>query len=437
MPVKWIIHFFLLGGGLAPAWLLASTCHEDANYQYANQLREQGAYTDALAVYDSVLVRDPACMAAKIEMGFCYLYLGDYGQASQLLNDARQASLQETDDPEAAANVRALIDAQLEQIPQLRQRARIEGDSIQIQAGSAGKAPRAQLSVGVGVSDNINGGVQFDELTFGTGDAVITQKLGEQSKAQDGEWLDLEAAWQGDVPVTDEMPGQLYLAASWRDIPGGTESDLGTLRGGLELKPAGILPELNPKVVVSGGSFILDGREYRDDLAVGARISPEIRGHKFTLGYQFAHHNYRTINETDGRYHRLSLALPLLPETGLMKTRLGLDLGYQWPEAAERLGDYYETSAKLRLGVEPVPRLSVSASYGVSQQRDAEPYNPEFFGDAKRNLDQEVLDIGWAMAVSKDLSLEANLQYRQRESEVKLFEHNATDLTAGIRWQLD
>jgi hypothetical protein len=379
--------------------------------------------------------------------------LGNYDTAIRSLQEVRQATLQDSNNPDEAANVRQLIDAQLAQIPQLRQRAAQQQDvEINIQpSGVADVSPKAQVSVGLGVSDNINGGVRFDELTFGQGDATITQKLNQQSKSHHGTWLDLEMAGQRPVPVPEGLEGNLHLIATWRDAhdldwqdPNDPkkprnegEFDLGTVRGMLELKPSGEPSALDPRVVLSGGSFFLDNTEYRDDLALGGRISQNIADHNVTLGYQFADHNYRTIENTDGRYHRLSLAVPLIALTGSKKIRLGFDIGHQWPESTGRLGDYRETSEKLRLSLEPTPQSDLSVSYGVSKQQDAAAYNRDAFGDVKRNAKQQALNIGWSQEIEKGLSLEANLQHRRRNSDVKLFEHTASDVTVGLRWQLD
>lgn len=454
MPVKWIVYIYTGAAVFFPALALASTCHNDKEFLYANQLVDQEAYTDAAAVYESVLARDSSCMAAKIELGFCHIHLGNYDKATRSLQEARQATLQDKDNPDEASKVRQLIDAQLAQIPQMRQRAAQQQDAainVQPSAVAADVSPKAQLSVGLGVSDNINGGVQFDELTFGQGAATITQKLSQQSKAHQGTWLDLEVAGQRSVPVPEGLEGNLHVIATWRDAHdldwqdpndpkkrrNESEFDLGTLRGMLELKPAGEPSALDPRVVLSGGSFFLDNAEYRDDLAIGGRISQTIADRNVTLGYQFADHNYRTIENTDGRYHRLSLAVPLMSSTGSKKIKLAFDIGHQWPESTGRLGDYRETSGKLRLSLEPTPQSDLSVSYGISKQQDAAAYNRDVFGDVKRNTEQKALNIGWSKEIEKDVSLEANFQHRKHNSDVKLFEHTATDMTVGLRWQLD
>lgn len=421
-----------------PVMVRAQGCQGDTSYQYANRLRDQGAYTDAVAVYEDVLKRHPTCMAAKIEVGFCLLRVGEYEKATAALKEAHQATLMDKDDPEVAAKVRKLIEIQLDSISQLHKQPRQRDETINLHGNNVGQVgSQAQVSAALGVSDNINGGVDFDELTFGPPGATITKKLGDKSKEQEGSWLDLEAAWQSALPLSEKVKGNLHLSASWRDVHGESESDLSTVRGVAELRPLNVSQAFEPRVVLSGGSFILDNKEYRNDLAIGGRVSHKVANHKVTLGYQFADHNYRTVSDLDGRYHRLSLSVPVISEKGSKKIRVGFDLGYQWPETVERLGDYRETSVRLRGGFEPIANHSVSASYGVSRQQDTEPYNEEFFNDAKRNIEQKVLDIGWAVELDKKLSLEANLQHRNRSSDIPLFEHDATDLVAGIRWQLD
>ena len=444
MLVKRIIFFCIGAIALFPALVNASSCSSDKNFVYANQLVEQEAYTDAVAVYETVLKHDPVCMAAKLELGFCHIHLGNYTKATQVLQEVRRVTLLDKESPEAA-KIRQLIDTQLAQIPQLREGEQQRADNVMlIQKATRNASPQAQLSVGLGLSDNINGGVQFDELTFGQGDASITSKLGEENKAHHGTWFDLEVAGQRRVPTPEGLEGNLHVIATWRDARDADESsvnngefDLGTLRGMLEVKPSGEPSTLDPRLVLSGGGFFLDSAGYRDDMAVGGRISQDVADRKVTLGYQFADHNYRSIDNTDGRYHRASLAIPLIPETGEKKVRVNVDFGYQWPESTDRLGDYRETSGKLRLSLEPMPQSELSLSYSISKQQDAAAYNREFFGEAKRNIEQRALNIGWSMAVEKDLSLEANLQRRRRYSDVKLFEHTATDLTVGFRWELN
>ncbi|WML91900.1 tetratricopeptide repeat protein [Thiothrix lacustris] len=443
MHVKKIFTLFLGMTVWLPVAGEAASCQNDKYFKYANQLSEQKACADAVAVYESVLVRDPLCMAAKIELGFCYLHLGNYDKATLALQEVREATL--LDNHTGSTNVRQVIDAQLAQIPQMRVRAASQQaeKAIVIERHKQASSPRAKLSVGIGVSDNVNGGVQFDELTFGQGDETITRKLGEKNKAHNGTWLDIEVAGQHRIPAPEGLDANAYMIATWRDAydadsssVDNSEFDLGTLRGMLEIKPTVDSAALEPRLVLSGGRFFLDSTEYRDDLALGGRISQEIGDRKVTLGYQFADHNYRTIDNTDGRYHRVSIAVPLIQPTGKKKLKMGIDVGHQWPESAARLGEYRETSAKLRLSFEPMPKSDLSVSYGVSKQQDGAVYNPEFFGDAKRNIEQQALNVGWSMAVDNNLGFEVNLQRRRRDSDVKLFEQNATDLTAGFYWQL-
>lgn len=418
------------------AW--GQSCQEDENYQYAGQLKGQGACTDAIAVYDDVLQRYPTCMAAKIEVGLCLVEMGEYEKAEKILTEVREVSLLDSYDIEGAAKVRELLDIQLVEISRMQKRSIMSDKSITLHGSSNQDDSRLQFSASMGGSDNINGGLDLDELTFGPPGATVTKKLGDKTKKQKGSWVDLETAWQSDsLQVVDSVNGRAYVMATWRDVHGSSDTDLGTVRGVVELRPVDVISSLEPKIVLSGGSFILDSQDYRDDLAVGGRISTSIDDHKLVLGYQFADHNYRTATDLDGRYHRLSLAMPVFSEWGDNKLSLSLDFGYQWPEVAERLGDYQEKSARVRIGGEPAVHHTISASYGISQQQDSAPYNQGFFGDTKRNIEQQLLDIGWAVELDKTLSLEANLQHRRRNSDIPLFEHDATDVTLGLRWQLD
>lgn len=419
----------------------AGSCQQDPEYHYARQLFDTGAFADALVVYSAVLARDPRCMAAKIEMGIAYLQTGHYDLATSLLEEARQATFLDTAQPEGAAIARQLIDAHLASIPHLLSASPQAAETTAITSvlSSQPTVPDRHAAIAFGASDNINGGIELDELVLGNGNATFTQALSEESKAQHGTWVDLEAAWQKALPVLSERAGRVHIAASWRDIHGGNKSDLGTVRGVVEFNPvAGASTETeNSRVVLSAGSFVLDGDVYRSDVALGLRVAQVVAGHSVHLGYQFADHHYHTVSATDGRYHRLSTTLPLLEGVGRYQADARLDIDYRWPESAERLGDYTEVAARLRLNMQPSARHSVALSYGVSQQTDADAYNTDFFGQAKRDIQQSVLDVGWALELDKQRSLEANLQHRQRHSAIKLFENQATDVTVGIRWELD
>jgi hypothetical protein len=261
--------------------------------------------------------------------------------------------------------------------------------------------------------------------------------LGEESKAQSGSFLDVEGAYQYDLPASTGMDGSLRLAAAMRDNHRGDDYDLGTLRGGLELKPAAIAASVQPSVVLSAGSFFLGGDHYRQDIALGVQALPFVFDRNLKLSYQLTDSYYKTVADVDSRFHKINLSVPLTSGNSVQKFGVGLDLSYQWPESSERLADYRETSARLRLLMEPIPKHTVSASYGFSQQQDAAAYNTLAFGDKKRNLEQQVLDIGWSWKGGRHMAYEANLLTRNTDSSVKLFENSSVEFAAGVRWELE
>lgn len=406
-----------------------AACQYDPDYEYARKLRSQKYYTDAKPVLQSVIARDPNCMDGKMELALTHFSLGEYDQAEVILLEVRAVAVS-IPDPAEAANVLETIDSHLRKIPQLR------SSTQQVQQKEQPPLP-LQVAIGLGVGDNINGGVHFDALTFDVGGSTFTKVLGDESKAQAGSFTDLEAAYQRELPVSSELEGTFRLMAAMRDNHMGGDFDLGTIRGGLELKPGDLAESLQPSVVLSGGSFFLAGEHYRQDIAVGAQIYPKVFDRKLKFSYQLTDSDYKTVTDTDARYHKVNLSVPLAADKSEQKVGLGLDMSYQWPESTEHLADYHENSVRLRLVMEPAKGYAVSASYGLSQQHDAAAYNTLAFGDKKRNLEQQVLDVGWSWPMGNHLTYEANILARKTDSNVQLFENSSVEATVGARWELD
>lgn len=414
----------------------AASCQQDPSYQYARELRNQQYYVEAKPVLQTVIARDPACMAARLDLALTLFSLGEYDQAEAMLGEVRLAAAS-IPDPVESATVLETINSHLARIPQLREEEQAQFRSSPHLVQQQEQSPAVQVAVALGVGDNVNGGLHFDKLTFDIGNSTFTKILGAESKAQAGTFMDLEAAYQRELPPSSGLDGTFRLMAAARDNHLGEEYDLGTLRGGLELKPGNMAADLQPSIVFSGGSFFLGGDHYRQDIAVGAQILPEIFARNVKLSYQLTDSDYKTVEDTDSRFHKINLSVPLTVGKPESRFGVGLDLGYQWPESSERLADYREVSARLRLVLEPAAGYAVSASYGLSQQHDVSAYNPLAFGDSKRNLEQQVLDIGWSHPISKHTTYEANLLARKTESAVKLFENSSVEVLGGVRWELD
>ena len=316
-----------------------------------------------------------------------------------------------------------------------------EQQQLTAQAVAEKSPPPLQVAMAFGASDNANNGVNFDTLTFTSGVlSGITLRAAEKIKPKAGTWYDVEVAAQQELPPLEGLEGTStrgYATVTWRDHLQNDEFDLGAVRGMLELKPGEWQHQMEPRLVLSGGSIFLDGHYYRQDIALGGQIQPEVDGRKIAMGYQFTDSDYQLekVGEMDARSHRLSLSVPLTTLGEIAK--LSLDAGYQWPETAERLSDYSENSVRLRLNVTPAnQRYAMSASYGVSKQHDEAAYN-QAFGDQKRDLKQQVLNVGLAWQANKYTTYEAKLQARQQSSAIPLFGSSAVDVTAGVRWQWD
>ncbi len=432
-PAKILLPIYLSVLGL-PSIAMASACEHDSDYEYAQQLRAQKAFADAKPLLLAVITRDPQCMAAKMDLALTHFSLAEYNRAEILLLELRSAAMN-VPNHQAMLNIVRTIDAHLREIPLLRHDSELRSASQQMQWGQ--KPPPLQFAVGLGGGDNINGGVHFDELTFDIGSTTFTKVLDEDSKAQSGRFVDVEAAYQRALPNSSELDGSFQVMAAVRDNHLGSAYDLGTLRGGLELKPGDMAADLNPSIVLSGGSFFLGGEHYRQDMAIGAQIHPTVADRQSKLSYQFTDSSYKTVAETDAIFHKINLSIPLVSNWTDKKVGVGLSVSHQWPQSAERLSDYRETSARLQTEFVPKDGHTVSASYGVSQQRDADVYNSLTFGEKKRNLEQQVLDIGWAWSVGEGVSYEARVMSRQTDSAIPLFENSSIELSAGVRWELD
>lgn len=411
-----------------PALGFAASCGQDPDYAYGLQLRSQHYFAEAKPVLQGVVQRDPFCMAGKLDLALTHFSLGEFDESEKLLLEVKAAATT-IPDPAEAARVLETINSHLDKIPQLRKEVNFRSSMQRLQPQQK-RPPKLQVAASVGVGDNVNGGLHFDTLTFGADNT--TYVLAEKAKAHGGSFTDVEAAYHHDLPASIALDG----AASMRDNHLGAEYDVGTLRGSLSMKPKGSPAKLDTSVVLSGGSFYLSGTLYRQDMALGAQVSPKAFGRKVKLSYQLTDSDYKTVEDTDSRFHKVNLSVPLTADKPGRKYGAGLDIGYQWPESSERLANYQETSVRLRLALEPWPRHAISASYGISQQRDAESYAAAF-GKKKRNLEQQVLDIGWSWPVGNRITYEANFLARKADSSIKLFETSSIEATAGVRWELD
>lgn len=412
-------------------------CDEDPAFLKANHLTQQGICVAAIQIYQDVLKKYPHCVPAQFGLSACYGFTGDYGKARQILNNLIREA--ESNSFTHAKFFKQKIQERLVRLDQDQRLATQKREAhlaiLEQQRALLAKNSRTRVAFSLGGSDNINDGIKLDNLTFMQGDETITLPVADSSKPQRGSWTDLEMSH--DRLLSPDV--QLTLSATWRNNHSDDRYDLGIVRGVMRVQPKKLLPKVDPHLVVSGGTFFLDSKEYRQDIAVGAVVQPEVQGKKLKLGYQFADYNYLASDENDGRYHRVSVGAPVFQaDEQAMNARIALDVGYRWPESTKRrLGDYTEASAKLRLELEPRENHDLSVSYTISKQQDAGPYNT-LFGKEKRDLQQQVVDIGWARKLpNKKLSLEANVQYRETDSKLIFFQRSATDVTVGVNWELD
>lgn len=299
-----------------------------------------------------------------------------------------------------------------------------------------GKVSLFQVKTGLGWSDNVNRGVDFDELTFGTTSGQVTLPLSEQSKAQEGSWHDAEVVYQNKLPPKIGVDGSFLLGGNWRDYHDNNRLDLGVIAAQASVGLKGLAPVLDPQVVLSGDAISLGGEAYREDVGVGVQLQPKIKGKKLTARYSFNDSNYQKIDSSDGSYHKLKLSVPI----SMVKqdTRVYVDAGYQWPNSVDPSLDYREASLKVRLRVKVTPQQAFTSSYAISKQQDQHPYNETLFGDQKRDLQQQEVGIGWEWETpNKRLLYECKLQQRKADAGIKLFEHSATDATVSMRWKMN
>lgn len=413
MPNKCVIGVLLGFLQCLPLSMVWACGERDPLYPEAVKLFQQNQYQNAAAQFQMLVNQHPSCPNLKLDLAVVYFKSANLDQAEPLLVDLLSDS-----------HIPAPLRQQAVKMWELTQ----DQQSQQFEnVHKAKPVPHWQLAVGVGQSDNVNNGVSFDQFTFGSG---LTLPLAEQSKAQSGQWQDLEVGYH--EALNDNT--QVHVNAAWRDHFSNDGLDLGVVRTVLETKPRH-WKKLEPRVVVSGGGIFLGSQYYRQDLAIGGQIQPQVGKRKLALGYQFADSNYRRLEDTDSQAHRVSVSVPLSNDKA--KVNWAVDAGYQWPANAERLADYQETSVRVRAGVMPKSNQLLSASYGITQQRDANPYNTLLFGDEKRNLDQKVFDIGWSKQAGRNYFYEAKVQSRRQTSKLILFENSAVDVTLGVRWQLD
>jgi hypothetical protein len=400
-------------------------------YGKAVQLFDQGDFRAALNIFQAVYQANPRCLGAKLDIAESYFMLGEFNEAYPLFSEINTI-------PDLPLGIRQRSEGFL-RIMEEEQAVLDEKTNISASTSTARPVPQLQMSVGLGASDNVNNGVGFDVLRFDQGVLQgLSLQLADNRKARAGTWHDVELATQKVLPTVHAVESRAYMTATWRGNHQEDDPNLVTVKGMLELKPGEWANQLEPRAVVSGGAVLLGGEYYREDIAVGTQIQPELYGRKVALGYQFTDSAYQTatVEDMDARYHRVSLSVPLavLGE----QAKLGVDASYQWPESADRLADYHEVSTRLRLNIAPPTKpYSVALSYGISQQSDAAAYNAVAFGEQRRDLQQQVVNLGVAWQAGKDIAYEGKVQLRDQASEIPLFNSSAVDVTAGIRWQLD
>ena len=428
MRFKPIITFLLCT--ISPA-VYSQGCEGDPDYARAIELRNQKNDLEAVLLLQAVRNRDPSCLSAFLDLGLSLFSLQEYEQAAAILIQVRDSG---ADIPPAALQT---IDEHLRKIQLLQ--LEVSQQTTMIMPTTNPKQA-VHIAVGLGVSDNINNGLSSATFSFDEGVlSGTTWSVKDSMRSHSGSWHDADIAWERLLPDVGKLKSQLQVKATWRDNHNDNQFDVGTFQARLDVKPnvERLNKTLDPSVVVSAGSFLLGGDYYRQDTALGAQIQPKIGKRKVSLGYQFTGSNYQKVDNTDSRFHKLNLNVPLA--TVGEKMDLGLYIGFQWPEKADKFANYQESSARLRMNIRPKETYQVSASYGIIKQQDKEVYNQELFGDKKRNLQQTIADIGWAWETKKykNLTYEAKIQMRQHDSVIKLFNNKAIDVTAGVSWKLD
>lgn len=406
----------------------AISCGQDAataqTYQDAITLFDQGAYAEALPLFESVYTKEPYCIGAKLDIAVTYFRLEQYTSARHLLQE-----ILATDGIDEG--IRQQCDGFL---------LIIDEKTSTPAVSNVGTLPRLQVSAGLGVSDNVNNGLSFDRLTIGSEDEPLTLLLGDKSKAQSGSWNDVEVALNKTLPVVGAVETQAQLTATWRDSHQNDSLDLAVVRGMVEMKPGDWMNDVELRFVASGGVVRLDDESYRQDSALAAQIQMPnpLLDKKIALSYQLTDSHYTTPKVVDNNSvsQRVGVGIPL--PSPAKPLRLNLDISHQRPVSAERLADYTETSVRFRADYRPPERkYGLSASYRVSQQHDEAVYNEVAFPEKRRDPTQQILNVGWSWQVRPDLTWETRIQAREQNSDIPLFENQAVDLTTGIRWQLD
>ncbi len=417
-----VFMFWVFGGNRAIA------CGQDAAtahlYQQAITLFDSGAYAEALPLFEHVYAQEPLCIGAKLDIAASYFRLEQYAPAHRLFQEILTT-------PGIPEGIRQQCEGFL----------LIIDEKISIAKPlTVGKLPRLQVSAGLGGSDNVNNGLRFDHLALGGGDDPLILSLGDNAKAHSGSWHDVEVAVNKPLPVLDQLETQAQLTVTWRDNHQNDHLDLAVMRGMIEMKPGDWMSDIEPRFVLSGGAVRLDNESYRQDAAVAAQVQVPnpLLDKKIALSYQLTDSHYTTpkVVENNSVSHRVGVGVPL--PSPAKPLQLTVDMSHQWPDSAERLADYAETSVRFRANYQPPERkYGLSASYRVSQQRDREVYNETAFPGKRRDPTQQVVNLGWSWQVKPDLTWEARIQARQQDSDIPLFESQAVDVTTGIRWQLD
>ena len=389
---------------------------DNPDYQFAKQLYNEKQFASSIKVFSDIEQKYPNCQIVKLDLAMAYWGAGDIDETELRISKLVQMPALK---PQLRAQAIFMLNEAHKKQLQVFQREREK----RIQVTS-----RMQFATAMGTSNNVNNGVSFDKFTFDSG---LVLPLAEQSKAQSGQWQDLEWGYQKQL----KPEAQLSLNVAWRNHFSDDKLDTIVSRAVMAFKPGDMAKKIEPQVVLSGGNVTLGGHYYRQDLAVGMQVRPEVGKRKVTLGYQFMDTGYRQLDDTDNRVHRVMASVPLSSDAA--KLKVNLDSSYQWPSSAERLADYHEASVRVRANMALKNAQEVSVSYGVTQQSDENAYNTLIFGDKKRNLHQKVMDVGWSKKAGRNMFYEARVQSRRLSSDVQLFNSSAVDVLAGLRWQLE
>ena len=400
------------------------------NYQTAIKLFKKSQYQAALPYFQSAYRLQPDCSKIQLDLAIDHFKLNAFDASELLL-------IELISDTTVDQRVQAQAEGMLKKV-QVQQALVTQPLSLTAPNNRATamdvetpqrRKGRWQVATALGSGSNVNNGVSFDQLTFNSGQTLW---LADQSKAQSGQWLDTEVAYQKALTART----QVYVSGVFRDHFTDDAFDLGIVRTQLERKLTKAPNPLDPKLIASAGGISLGSHYYLQNVGVGVQVTPQVGNRKVPVSYQAIDSDYKRIAENDSRYHSVNISVPVTQPTNT-KTRVTVDAGYKWPASAERLADYTATSVRVRARHKLRAGQELSSSVGVTQQRDAKPYNTLVFGDAKRDLHQQVIDVGWSKQLDRKRSIEAKLQGRRNTSDVKLFESKAVDVTIGMRWRFD